>query len=153
MEEPILQTVGQGALAAVMLASVATSAILSPVLLTLFRRASKRGMLTIAGVRKDPPPVPSVAPPKGRLEVRRIGEADDFSAHEEAASQFQRMKGRLRSAVGVYALAGVGYAVIFAVAWSLLVGGGFLASRFLILLLYFTWPLLLTVGIVGTASR
>jgi hypothetical protein len=146
-----------GAWAFILLVSAPLSAVVSVFLLWLYRRAVLRGMSARTGASDVPRPplgmdrvpVPG-APP---LVINQIDHRTALAVTPEADATYQGTTRSLRRAAWVYIAAGLVYATIPASAWMVMLGDGFLPGRFLLLLSYYAWPIVLALGLIAAKSR
>lgn len=59
----------------------------------------------------------------------------------------------LKQAALVYGIGGLVYALILTSAWMITAGGGFIVVRFLLLLSYYSWPIVLVVSLLTPTGR
>jgi hypothetical protein len=141
-----------GAWPFIMLVSAALTALISIFLLWLFRRAVLRGMSARAGATETPTPsVGTGAAAAAGIQPLGIVTVDRRTAMaktSEADVNYQSAARSLRQVASVYMMAGLVYAVILSLAWTVMAGGGFLPVRFLLLVSYYAWPIVLALGLI-----
>jgi hypothetical protein len=123
-------------------------------LLRLYTRAVRRSMRSHAS-RGSPDPKPSIAAIARPAESRgaALYDLSETPGNRAADSLASRLTDRPRRAALVYAIAGGAYGVVIAGASLLADGLPLLPIRFLFLAWTFSWPVVLTVGIVGATTR
>jgi hypothetical protein len=144
-----------GVLPAAIIVSAVMTALLTVVLLWLFRRAvvaaSRQSEVAAAplkpartstGVESGEPPSLSFIDSTGRL---------NRASAEDA--EYGRAMQSLDQASLVYALAGLAYALVFTTAWMIALGDGFILTRFLWLFSCYCWPTVLAVSFINPAIR
>jgi hypothetical protein len=151
MSAPEATTVVTGMLPMLLLASAALTAPASLFLLWLYRRAVLRGMAGIAGStaaeRHEPPQTGEPA----ALTIELIDPAKVDLSQSDAYDHGRRSLGK---AVLVYALGGLGYALVLASPWLVFTGDdGVPTTRVLWLLSCYLWPTALAVGMLAAVSR
>jgi hypothetical protein len=144
-----------GVLPAAMIVSAVMTALVSIVLLQLFRRA------VVAAMREADD---SAAPLKPAMASTGVESREppslifiDSTALPDTASaedaEYRRAMQSLNQASLVYALAGLASAVVFATAWMIALRDGFILTRFLWLFSCYCWPAALAVSLVNPAIR
>lgn len=140
-----------GALPAVVVVSAVLTALVSALLLWLYRRAVVRAMNVPAGV---------VTAPAARVPTSRIAGSGTFpvltildsAVEPDAASPggeaYRRAMQSLRQVAWVYAMGGLAYALVLTSAWMITAGGGFYLVRFFWLLSCYAWPIVLAVHLI-----
>jgi len=124
--------------------------------LRLYARAVRRSMRSQAhGVSTAPRAAVAPALDGGRT-VARTAVLRDLaapSANAEADALLARLLAGPRRAALVYAVAGLGYGIVMATSGLLADGLEILPVRFLFLVWVFSWPVVLTIGIVAATTR
>ena len=140
-----------GMLPTLMLAAAALTAPVSVFLLWLYRRAVARSMRGEAGAAAPAAAASDAAPPGAALALRWT---DARTLDAAAPAGYLHALRSLRSALVVYAVAGLAYALVLASAWLVFTrDDGFVLSRFLWLLSCYAWPTALALGMIGAVSR
>lgn len=146
-----------GILPAVMLASAGLTAVVSIFLLWLYRNAVLRSMRATTGsIDIGMPSTEAATRSTGNaptltiatIEVKRL--PDKSLA---AATAFRRATQSLRRSTLIYVVGGLLYALVFASAWIAVSKGGFIPVRFLWLLVCYSWPVVLTTGLLLAMGR
>lgn len=120
--------------------------------LWLYSRSVRRGMTETTRratvLSSLPPQSPSIRA-ASRLTVQVFDPKDDTSSEAFRKAQYS-----LRQAIAVYSIAGVGFALPFALAWSMQIDGNLLAWRRMIELtgIYY-WPTALAILLLAATSR
>ncbi|MBU4260603.1 MAG: hypothetical protein KKC76_01810 [Proteobacteria bacterium] len=145
-----------GALPAVIIVSAVLTAIVSVFLLWLYRRAVVRAMSGQAGIAAIPKQSdsPAIAGQSGVSPVLAIIDASsrpELASHGGAA--YRQAKHSLNRSAGIYALGGLVYALVLTSAWMVTAGGGFIVLRFLLLLSYYSWPMVLAMGLLVPGNK
>jgi hypothetical protein len=143
--------VATGVLPALLLVSAALTAIVSAWLLRRYRRAVITSMARHAGA--DPPvdrmPLATTGGPG--LQVMTI---DPASAPMRAEARRSSVTDQAAwKAAGVYAAAGLAYAVVLALPWMVMGGGGLPVGRFVWLVACYLWPVTFAAGLVAAVGR
>lgn len=120
--------------------------------LWLYGRSVRRGMTQASGRAATPSSTPAQSQsirPSSRLTVQVFDPKVDTSS-----ATFRKAQHSLRQAIVIYAVAGVGYALPFALAWSLQIDGDLLAWRRTVELtgIYY-WPTVLAILLLAATSR
>lgn len=120
--------------------------------LWLYGRSVRRGMTKASRGAIEPSSTPVQSQsirPASRLTVQIFDPKADTSSEA-----FRKAQHSLRQAILVYAVAGVGFALPFAVAWSLQIDGNVLAWRRTVELtgIYY-WPTVLAILLLAATSR
>lgn len=122
------------------------------IVLWLYGRSVQRGMTEAPRQSAEPSSTPVLSQsirPGSRLTVGVFDPKVDTSG-----AAFLKAQHSLRQAVVVYALAGVGFALPFALAWSLQIDGDVLAWRRIVeLTLIYYWPTVLAILLLAATSR
>jgi len=145
-----------GALPMIIIVSVVLTALVSFFLLWLYRRAVVRTMSAQEGIAAAPAApartsfvARSVSPPTLTI-IESTPNPDDISRGSVAYRQAMQS---LKQAALVYAIGGWVYALILTSAWMITAGGGFIVVRFLLLLSYYSWPIVLVVSLLTPTGR
>ncbi|MGD8974236.1 MAG: hypothetical protein PVJ56_13130 [Desulfobacterales bacterium] len=146
-----------GILPAVMLTSAGLTAVVSIFLLWLYRKAVLRSMRATTGSI-------DIGIPSNEAATRSTGNAPDLTIATievkrlpdkslAAAAAFRQATQSLRRSTLIYAVGGLLYALVFAFAWIAVSKGGFIPVRFFWLLTCYSWPVVLTIGLLLAISR
>jgi len=122
-------------------------------LVWLYGRAVRRDMMAASRTDVDAPAPssPTVPPPSGPLPPLLLENIDAGSSGSEA---YARARRSLNRAVLVYAIAGVAYALPFAMVWSYLADGAIFAWRREILIAgVYYWPTVVAISLIAATSR
>lgn len=141
-----------GALPAVIIVSAILTALVSVLLLWLYRRAVIRGMGARAGVSPEPP---RAAPSSSALRSGMVPVLGiiDASSPPQPSDAYARAARSLNRCAGVHALGGLAYALVLTSAWMIAAQGGFVPTRFLWLFFCYSWPIVLAVIVIGPARE
>ncbi len=146
-------SLSSGAILFILAVSAALTAPLSFFLLRLYRRAVLRGMNVTAGATDAAPPSVAPTPPSHPLRITTLGSGSE-PITTEGKSRFERAAAlSLRRVMLAYVAAGVAFAAVFAGAWSAQAGDGFFLSRFLVLTVDFSWPVVLALSQLAALGR
>ena len=142
-----------GMLPFIVVVSAVLTAIVSVLLLWLYKRAVVRSMSASAGA---PPPVsrvslPGVSGKSPGLTMTTIGTGDPVAGMGHAA--YQATSASLRRIGVVYIVAGLAYAFVLSLPWMVTAGGGFPLMRLLWLVVCYAWPTVVTLLLVVTTTR
>ena len=142
-----------GMLPFIVVVSAVLTAIVSVLLLWLYKRAVVRSMSAGSGT---PPPVSRAnlpgLPGKGsELTMTTVGAADPVSGKGHAA--YKATSASLRRIGVVYTVAGLAYALVLSLPWMVTAGGGFPLTRLLWLVVCYAWPTAITLLLVATTTR
>ena len=148
-----LTTALTGMLPFIVLVSAVLTAIVSVLLLWLYKRAVVRSMSASSGApppvsRVNSPVVPSKSP---GLTITTIGAGDPVAGVGHAA--YQATSASLRRLGIVYMVAGLAYAFVLSLPWMVTAGGGFPLTRLLWLVVCYAWPTVVTLLLVVTTTR
>ena len=145
-----------GALPAIIVVAAALTALASIFLLWLYRRAVIHAMRTQAGVVSAPVASTHVSSralsgsPPALTIIDSTPKPDETSQGGVAYGQAMQS---LKQAALAYATGGVVFALIMALAWVIAAGRGFSVVRFLLLLSYYSWPIVLVVSLLTPTGR
>ncbi|HSB80346.1 MAG TPA: hypothetical protein VLM91_16315 [Candidatus Methylomirabilis sp.] len=143
-----------GMIPAIALIAAALTAPTSALLLWLYRRAVLRAMAQAAGGGAPSTAANATLGGEPRpLGISVIGPGARANMPAPAQSAFRDVSRRLWRAALVYLLAGLAYAIVLATPWMVFAEGGFIPTRFLWLLLCYSWPIVLAVSLVAATSR
>lgn len=144
-----------GALPFMLIVAAALALIVSLALLWSYKRAVLKSMRARGGRGSAPPEAhtgPFAAPPpEAPLEIAIAQRTEPLDA--SARSVLRRALRSPWQAVGVYACAGAGFAAVMTAAFLVTGDMAFLPFRFLVVFTAFTWPLVITIGLVAGAGR
>ncbi len=129
-----------GALPLIILVSAGLTALVSVLLLKLYRRAVIRSMGAAGGSKATPgvAEAPSPASDSSPLTITVINDEKALSGNAKAAYDFTSIS--LRQLGTVYGVAGAIYALVLSMPWMLTAGGGFPLVRLLWLFVCYAWP-------------
>lgn len=139
-----------GAFPAIVILSAVLTLFVSALLLWLYKRSVMRGMnvwvstegRSIPETNAQTSEIPSFeTTPAPVLEVIELNSINDKPFSEGLA--FQPAAQSLRRIGVVYGVAGLSAALVLTGAWMKIAGGGFFLVRFLLLLTFFSWPIIL----------
>jgi hypothetical protein len=146
-----------GMLPAVILFSAILTAPIAWFLLRLYHRAVMQSMLAHVGARTPsvPPRVAvrassAIVPP---LTIRTLDVRNPSATPSGRGTAYLAASRSLRRTALVHASGGLAYAVVFALAYMIVSGGGFPPVRFLWLFICYLWPTVLVVTLVGAVGR
>jgi hypothetical protein len=147
-----------GALPIIIIVSAVLTALVSVSLLWLYRRAVVRAMnvQAQAGIGATSPKSVSTSTAVRTRSFPVLAIIDSASQPEIASAgktAYHQAMRSLKQAALVYAIAGLVYALILTSAWMITAGGGFIVVRFLLLLSYYTWPIVLVVSLLIPTGR
>jgi len=146
-----------GMLPAVMLASAGLTAVVSTFLLWLYRKAVLRSMRASTGLTEiGRPATEAAAGTAGNARPLVITTIDVKRLPDKslaAAAAFRVAAQSLRRATSIYVVGGLLYALVFALAWMVVSKAGFIPVRFLWLYTSYSWPVVLTVGLLIAIDR
>jgi hypothetical protein len=142
-----------GMLPFIVVVSAVLTAIVSVLLLWLYKRAVVRSMSASSGT---PPPVsranlPGVPGKGSGLTMTTVGAGDPVSGKGHAA--YKATSASLRRIGVVYTLAGLAYAFVLSLPWMVTAGGGYPLTRLLWLVVCYAWPTVVTLLLVVTTTR
>ena len=147
-----LTTALTGMLPFIVLVSAVLTAIVSALLLWLYRRAVVRSMSGSAG--STPPASWADAPvdqnKTAALIITTVGADDPVTGKGPAV--YQSTSASLRRLGIVYLVAGLAYAFVLSLPWMLTAGGGFPLARLLWLVVCYAWPTAVTLLLVTTTT-
>lgn len=145
-----------GMLPFIVLVSVGLTAVVSLVLLWLYRRAVLRSMGAQATVSARPPK-PHIKPGQSSTgeipPVIPIKTTNKYDSADTSESSYLRTVHSLRKVTILYTIGGLAYAVILALPWMLLADGGFVLTRFLWLVLCYSWPIVIAVSLIAAMIK
>jgi hypothetical protein len=145
-----------GMLPFIVLVSTGLTAVISIVLLWLYRRAVLRSMGTQAAVSARPPKPQAKAGQRSTDDIppaipdKSTGRC--ISSGSEA-NNYLRATHSLRKVSIIYLIGGLAYAIILALPWMLLADGGFVLTRFLWLVLCYSWPVVIAVSLIAAMTQ
>lgn len=147
-----LTTALTGMLPFIVLVSAVVTAIVSALLLWLYRRAVVRSMSGSAG---STPPVSWADVPVDRnktaeLIITTVGADNPVTGRGPAV--YQSTSASLRRLGIVYMMAGLAYAFVLSLPWMLTAGGDFPLTRLLWLIVCYAWPTAVTLVLVTTTT-
>jgi len=148
-----------GQLPFILIAAAVLAYPLSVLLLRLYRRAVLRSMGRRAGAaagspREEGTSEPASPQPAASLRLVTLSGSDGLPSAPTASAHCQQILAAPWRAATLYALGGVCYAVVMALAFLVSGGISFSLLRFLMLALNFIWPLVLTIWLVaGSTTR
>ena len=123
-------------------------------LLRLYRRAVLRSMRAHADPQTSrPTDIVASAPPNGHTQSARDLSGIGHTPSGTAAVLYSELLRAPWRVAAIYAVAGVGYALVMAAAALTSFGTEFLPLRFLAFFLVYAWPIVLTVSLVAAATR
>lgn len=148
-----------GLLPGVLLVSAVLTAVVSVVLLWLYRRSMLRHMGRAVDAPDSPTALrkaagrsaaPGIASPPLAMETWRPDTVPPPPAQIDSA--YRRVERSLWTTAAIYGVGGLVYAVMMTFPWMASVEGGFVLSRFMMLLAYHLWPIVLVVAMVAVSS-
>ena len=151
-----VKTALTGALPAIIIVSALLTAVVSMFLLWLYRRAVVRAMSAQAGVVVTPVASARVSSRvvSGSLPVLTIIDSTPkLGEPPQGGTGYTQATQSLKQTVLVYATGGLVFALIMALAWVIAAGCGFSVVRFLLLLSYYSWPIILVVSLLTPTGR
>lgn len=145
-----------GMLPAIIIVAAVLTMPVSIFLLWLYRRAVVRAMRAQAGI--VPPPVASTAVSPRPLSgspptLTIIDSTSNLGDTSEGSAAYGQAVQSLKRTALVYAMGGLVFALILALAWITAAGKGFSVVRFLLLLSYYSWPIVLVVTLLIPSAR
>lgn len=142
-----------GILPAVMIASTVLTALVAAFLLWLYRRAVMRAMDETSGASELQVPLDAVeagsAADLAPLTITLLDVGSTVVEPSAAAQAYRQASRSLRQAALVCLGGGLLYALVFASAWMVVSGGGFVPVRFVWLFACYSWPIVLALGLVS----
>ena len=151
-----VKTALTGALPAIIIVSALLTAVVSMFLLWLYRRAVVRAMSAQAGVVVTPvasAPVSSRVVSGSLPVLTIIDSTPKLGEPPQGGTGYTQATQSLKQTVLVYATGGLVFALIMALAWVIAAGRGFSVVRFLLLLSYYSWPIILVVSLLTPTGR
>lgn len=147
---------GNGQATAIVVFILVCSAVLTvptaALVLWLYGRSVRRGMTEASRQATEPS---SAATPSQSIRPTNRLTVQVFDSKVDTSSEaFRKAQHSLRQAIVVYGIAGIGYALPFALAWSMRIDGNLLAWRRTVELagIYY-WPTVLTILLLAATSR
>ena len=133
------------------------AAVVSVILLRLYRRATLRGMGQSAGaegfipiqndIRED------TAPISRALTIEILRDELPLNSAPEVQAAYRRTAKSVRTTAAIYAAGGLAYALILATPWMIVAGDSFFLGRYLWLVAINAWPIVLGVNLVTGTNR
>ena len=146
-----------GILPAIILISIVLTAVISVLLLWLYRRATLRGMGQAAGATPPIPqpgrPAKAATPGPSSLAIRDLQVGMLSGASAEARDAYRRTARSLWATVAVYTAGGLACALVITLSWMVAAGVAFKPGLFLYLLVSCAWPSLIALGLIAAVDR
>ncbi len=150
-----VKMVSQGVLLEILVVGTGLAALVSVLLLWLYRRSVVSTMKMTAGVVESHVlnvPTTTIA---GSSILPALTIMDSFRESNAANSSmktYRKVKKSFTHVVRVYVLGGLAYALVLTFGWMIAVGEGFFLLRFLFLLSCYAWPIVLAFNLIIPAG-
>ena len=152
-----LTTALTGGLATVLLVATGLTAVISPFLLWLYRRATLQEMEEAVGITKQFVKLnvekETSSTSHSPLIIQEQQAKTPATTSVVAQSIFHRVSRSGWMAALIYAAGGFAYALVFTAPWIITSGVGFKLNSFLWLFTCYMWPVVLVISLVAVTSR
>lgn len=141
-----------GGLPFVLISGTILTALISALLLWIYRRAVIRAMSVSSGLAADhikSSDTENIEKRRISSALRVVGFSDQTELGNAGKLRYQQSLLSLNKTLAIYTIAGLLYAIILTSAWSMASGDGFAPTRFLWLFTCFIWPLIITAGFIN----